>query len=400
MTEKAKRICILGGGFGGLYTALRLDQLQWQKATRPEIIIIDKNDRFLFSPLLYELVTGEMQSWEVAPSFADLLAETQIQFKQAVCTDIDLTHNRLIFENQESLSYDYLVLGVGGKTAINGISGVKEYAIPFKTLEDAYRLQNRLKTLEESNQDRLRIVVAGAGTSGIELACKLVDRLGERGKIRIVDRNKTLLKNATPTTQEIAREALSQRKIWLDLETEIKAIRETELDLEYREQIDTIPVDLVIWTGGTQMVEWVQHLPLEKSEKGQLKITETLQIPHYPHLFAVGDIADYRDEKGTPISPTAQLALQQADYCAWNLWAILENRPLLPFRYQNLGEMLTLGTDDAIINGLGLELKGNLAYITRRLIYLYRLPTLKHQLTVGLNWITQPLLNLFTQPNG
>ncbi|MEO1692640.1 MAG: NAD(P)/FAD-dependent oxidoreductase, partial [Cyanobacteria bacterium J06631_6] len=72
------------------------------------------------------------------------------------------------------------------------------------------------------------------------------------------------------------------------------------------------------------------------------------------------------------------------------------NRPLLPFRYQPLGEMMTLGTDNATINGLGLKLDGPAAYVARRLVYLYRLPTLKHQLTVGFNWITQPLVELLS----
>ncbi len=93
---------------------------------------------------------------------------------------------------------------------------------------------------------------------------------------------------------------------------------------------------------------------------------------------------------------TAQAALQQADCVAWNVWASLTERPLLPFRYNHMGEMLTLGQSTATLTGLGLKLDGPAAYLARRLIYLYRMPTLEHQLKVGLHWVTKPLISLLT----
>src|SRR5207237_10482690 len=95
MTEQTTRICILGGGFGGLYTALRLSQLPWEKPQRPEIILIDHNDRFLFSPLLYELLTGELQTWAIAPPFEELLENTVVRFTQAAVAAIDGDERRV-----------------------------------------------------------------------------------------------------------------------------------------------------------------------------------------------------------------------------------------------------------------------------------------------------------------
>ena len=82
MTQQQPRICILGGGFGGLYTALRLSQLPFSKTEKPEIVLVDRRDRFLFVPLLYELLTGELQTWEIAPPFAELLQNTGVRFCQ------------------------------------------------------------------------------------------------------------------------------------------------------------------------------------------------------------------------------------------------------------------------------------------------------------------------------
>lgn len=123
---------------------------------------------------------------------------------------------------------------------------------------------------------------------------------------------------------------------------------------------------------------------------GKIEINPYLQVFGMPHLWAIGDLAACQDEKGNRLPATAQVAIQQADYCAWNIWATIENRPLLPFKYQPLGEMLALGVDNATIQALGLPLSGSLAYLARRLIYLYRLPSIEHQMAVAFSWMTTP----------
>ena len=395
MSEKS-RICIIGGGFGGLYTALRLSQFPWESEQKPEITLIDKSDRFLFSPLLYELVTEEMQSWEIAPPFAELLTNTNIIFHQGCVTDIDIKTKQVILENETTIEYDKLVLSTGGKTPVEMVTGAKEYAIPFRSLDDAYRLQEKLRLLEEANPDKIRVAVVGGGYSGVELACKLADRLGEKGRIRIIDRGNQILKDSSDFNRETAIKALEKNHIWQDLETEVAQVDADSISLIYKGQTDVIPVDLVLWTVGNQVSKLIQKLPLAHNEGGMLEIEPTLQAKGRDDIYALGDVVECYDTDGKLLPATAQVAFQQSDYCAWNLWASATNRPLLSFRYQPLGEMMTLGVDNATINGLGLKLDGSLAYVARRLIYLYRLPTLKHQLTVGLNWITQPIVELLS----
>ena len=394
--SKKLRICIVGGGFGGLYTALRLSEFPWAEEDKPEITLIDKSDRFLFSPLLYELVTEEMQSWEIAPPFAELLSNTEVLFHQGSVTDIDIEAKQVTLEDARIISYDKLVLATGGKTPVDIVPGAKEYALPFRSLNDAYRLQEELRLLEEANPDKIRIAVVGGGYSGVELACKLADRLGEKGRIRIIDRGTEILKDSSEFNRETAVKALEKNQIWQDLETEVERVESDSISLIYKGQIDTIPVDLVLWTVGNQVSELINKLSLPQNNQGLLEIEPTLLVKGRGDIFALGDAAHNYDSEGNPLPATAQVAFQQSDYCAWNIWALATNRPLLSFRYQPLGEMMTLGTDNATINGLGLKLDGSMAYIARRLIYLYRLPTLKHQLTVGLNWITQPLVELLS----
>jgi demethylphylloquinone reductase len=392
----ATRICIVGGGFGGLYTALRLSEFPWQSADKPEITLIDQSDRFLFSPLLYELITEEMQSWEIAPPFAELLANTGIIFQQGSVTEIDIEGKQVTLHNEQKIDYDKLVLSTGGRTPVESTPGAKDYALPFRSLNDAYRLQEKLRLLEESDRDRIRIAVVGGGYSGVELACKLADRLGDKGRIRIIDRGTQILKDSSEFNRETAIKALEKNQIWQDLETEVEQVASDSITLIYKGQADTIPVDIVLWTVGNRVSELINKLPLPQNEQGLLEIEPTLLVKGREDIFALGDAANSYDGDGKPLPATAQVAFQQSDYCAWNIWASATNRPLLSFRYQPLGEMMTLGTDNATINGLGLKLDGPMAYVARRLIYLYRLPTLKHQLTVGFNWITQPIVELLS----
>ncbi len=405
MSQSRNRICILGGGFGGLYTALRLSQLPWDHQFVPEIVLVDQRDRFLFTPLLYELLTDELQTWEIAPPFMEILADTKIQFVQGTVTDINFETQQVKLADQEDLNYDKLVLALGGRTPLEMVSGAAEFAFPFHSLKDAYQLDDQLRSLENSDspsetlrdREKIRIAIVGGGYSGVELACKLRDRLRDRARIRIIERGDMILKASPEFNRETAKKALEEREIWIDLETTVEKITESEITLLYKGKADQIPVDVVIWTVGTAVSELIKNLNLPQNKQGKIKVEPTLQVEGQDSIFALGDLASCRDASGQVVPTTAQVAFQQSDYCAWNIWASLTGRPLLPFKYYSLGEMLVLGTDNASLTSEGVKLDGMLAYLARRLAYLSRMPTPEHQLTVGSNWITQPFSKLLSQ---
>lgn len=397
MTQQPARICILGGGFGGLHTALRLSQLPWESTQKPEIVLVDQSDRFLFSPLLYELLTGELQTWEIAPPFEELLQNTGVRFCQSIVSEIDIDQQRVHLQNSQEIPYDRLVLALGGETPLDLVPGASSHAYPFRSVADAYNLEERLRVLEESPADKIRIAIVGGGYSGVELACKLADRLGERGRFRLVELSDQILRTSPEFNREAARKALDARGVFIDLETKVESITQDSISLDYKNQVDTIPVDLVIWTVGTRVSPVVKNLPLKQNQRGQITTTATLQVVDHPEIFALGDLADSHDIEGQQVPATAQAAFQQADYTAWNIWATLSDRPLLPFRYQQLGEMMTLGIDNATLTGLGVKLEGSLAAVARRLAYLYRMPTLDHQLKVGFNWLARPIIEILAK---
>ncbi|HIK43748.1 MAG TPA: NAD(P)/FAD-dependent oxidoreductase [Leptolyngbyaceae cyanobacterium M65_K2018_010] len=390
MADAPQSICILGGGFGGLYTALRLSQLPWDGPT-PTVTLVDHRDRFLFLPLLYELVTEELHTWEIAPPYAELLAGTQVRFRQADVSQVDLDQRRVSLSDGSTLTYDRLVLALGGTTPMDRAPGVAEHALAFRTLEDAYRLKERLRLLEASGADKIRVAVVGGGYSGVELACKVAGHLGDRGRVRLVEQTDTILRTSSEYNRQVAQQALSDLGVWVDLETAVAEVTADTISLTFRDQTDILPVDLVLWTVGTQVNPIMAQLPLKHNERQQIVVQPTLEVVDRPGVYALGDGADCRDGEGQQMPGTAQVAIQQADFVGWNIWASLSDRPQLPFRYRHLGEMLTLGSDRATLTGLGLQLDGELAHVARRLAYLYRMPTLTHQVRVGLSWMTKPL---------
>jgi demethylphylloquinone reductase len=311
MTQQPAKICILGGGFGGLYTALRLSQLPWESNQKPEIVLVDKGDRFVFLPLLYEILTGELQTWEIAPPFEELLQNTGVRFCQAVVSDIDINQQQVHLEDGVQLSYDRLVLGLGGETPMDLVPGAASHAYPFRSINDAYRLEERLRVLEESDAEKIRVAIIGGGYSGVELACKLSERLGEKGRFRLIEATDQILRTSPEFNREAARKALEKRGVFMDLETKVESITEDTIALNYKTQVDIIPVDLVIWTVGTRVNPVVKALSLKQNQRSQITTLPTLQAIDHPEIFALGDLADCRDAEGQQVPTTAQVAFNK-----------------------------------------------------------------------------------------
>ncbi|GET42128.1 NAD(P)/FAD-dependent oxidoreductase [Microseira wollei] len=394
------KICILGGGFGGLYTALYLRRFPWAKSPDCQITLVEQKERFLFTPLLYELVTGELKPWEIAPSFDKLLAKKNIQFCQATIEGVDLKARQVKLLGGERLSYDYLVLAVGGKTHTDGVPGAAQYALPFRTLADARYLDERLRSLEATDLPQIRVATIGGGASGVELACKVADRLGKRGHILLVERGAQILKPFPSGLRRGAYRALQARQIQVELRTGVDAIAPNQITLVRDNRFTPLAVDLVLWTAGTKSIDWVSHLDCQQNDRGQLLTLPTLQLVDYPEVLALGDMAEIQYPKAQRIPATAQVAYQQADCAAHNLKALIKRRPLRHFRYLHLGDMLTLGVNAAVVSSFGINIEGRLASITRQLVYLQRLPTLRHRLQVLWHWIVSGCKNLLLLSNG
>ncbi|NEP04386.1 MULTISPECIES: NAD(P)/FAD-dependent oxidoreductase [Okeania] len=376
----ATKICILGGGFGGLYTALYLQSFRGFKHKNCQIILIDSQDHIVFTPLLYEVITDELKTWEIAPSFDKLLKNKDIQFCQDTVEDIDLKTSQVKLLEGGNLPYDYLVIAVG---VTNGkIPNGAENVLTFRTLADTQRLEQKLQSLENSSQEKILVSIVGGGPSGVELAGKIADRLGKRGEIRLIERGKEILKSFTPATRKNAQRALDKRNVLISLQTGVNAIETDKITILQAGETAVIPTDLILWTAGTQMRELVKNLDCSHNSRGQLICEPTLQLVDYPEVFALGDVAEISYPNNQQLPATAQVAYQQASQAAKNLWKTLNNKRPRPFHYLHLGEMITLGMNTAAISSFGISLSGSFAALVRLGVYIQRLPTLSHKFKV------------------
>ncbi|MDJ0660878.1 MAG: NAD(P)/FAD-dependent oxidoreductase [Crocosphaera sp.] len=379
-------ICVLGGGFSGLYTALYLSNHPQVKSGEWKITLVERNDNFVFTPLLYELITGELQRWEIAPTYQKLLAGTSIKFCQQIVKKIDLDNRQVKLDNDDSLNYDYLVLGLGTQNRWVDIPGLKDHALTFRTLQDLEQLQAKIHYLETLDRKHLRVAIIGGGPNGVELSCKLADRLEKRAEVLLIDRGNQILKGFSQGVRNASYRALGSRRVQLYLNTNVKEIKEDFIILNHSEQTINVPVDMVIWVAGTQSRKLIKYLNCQQTNSGQLLTNSRLQLIDYPEVFALGDLAQIGNTK-TSIPATAQAAYQQASCAAKNITAIIEGKPLQSFKYLHLGDMLTLGRRTAIISSYGINISGQLGGMMRRLAYIFRLPTMRHRFQVLRNFV-------------
>ncbi|MFQ4135556.1 NAD(P)/FAD-dependent oxidoreductase [Nodosilinea sp. PGN35] len=389
----AVKICIVGGGFGGLYCALALHQRLRQSPRPISITLVEPRDRFHFTPLLYELLTQELAPWEIAPAYRDLLQHTNLDLRQDWAEHIDLAQQTVTLRHGEPLAYDYLVMALGSQMRPPATPGSQAHTLPFVTLQDAERLERRLADLEA--RSTVRVVVAGAGPSGVELACKLSDRLGPRGQITVVDRRGEILRSYPQRLQRAAARALAKRGVEVYLDAAIEAVDAGGLTFGYAGQPRYCSADLILWTVGTVPRSWPGSAPLQPTPFGQCPVRPTLQLLDHPNVFVLGDMAampapgrnSQRDPSRNRAPTTAQAAYQAGPAVAYNLLALIANRPLRPFVYNHLGDMLTLGQGEAVVCGFGLCITGRLGGVSRRWAYWLRLPTHAHRWRVLKHWL-------------
>ncbi len=361
-------VVVIGGGFAGLMTALFLSSSK----PSPKIILIDPRSRFVFSPLLYELLSDELQLWEVAPTYRSLLVGKGISFVQDLAVNIDFSNKSVLTSAGEAIQYDQLVICSGAKPNTYGIPGVAENAFQFSRLEDVANLKALIDQFNISNGSDEAIVIAGAGPSGIELACKIADLLHSQTQIHLIEMGERVLPNGKSFNQEQAMSALKKRKINLQLETKLLKVTPDILELEHNSETSFLPYKRLIWTAGSKS-SCPAGLPKNIFHKNSIAINSHFEVIGMKNVFAIGDVAV---DINNPIGGTAQVAMQQAELLCKNLIAIRKSEPLQNFRFIDRGEMLSLGIGEATITASGLTLAGPIAFQLRRLIYLSRMPSL------------------------
>ncbi len=396
---KKPRIVVLGAGFGGLYTVYDLVSAgahHWA-----DITLVDEKDHFLFTPLLYEVLTREIDDWHIAPKLASIFPPGWVDVVQGRVTAVDPAARRLTLVSdsdtvvvKRTLEYDSLVVALGSRNETFGIPGVAEWTIPFRSLADAHRLKARVQevlneTERSSDPTTLEFAVIGAGPSGVEITAKLADlMIRERSRrragpsvarIHLIELAEEILPGTGSSLVDLARAALAERGVIMHLKQRVVSCNAEGVTLEGGA---VIPAKTLIWTAGTGISSIGKSFSRETDRRGRLMVDPTLEVTGLPGVFALGDNAAFPDK----LPATAQVAIRQARTAAANVRAYLGGRALTEFEFQPVGEMLTLGIDTAAANILGVRFNGLAGSIFRRAFYLSTFPSWEHQVRVGISW--------------
>ena len=382
MKKIKKPIVIVGSGFGGVNAALHL------RKNNPNcsILVIDSKTQFEFKPLLYEVLSDEIKSWEVNPSFDSIYSNSGITFIRNHVKFIDFDKKFLILQDDLKVQFEYLVLSTGSSPNYFSIKGVREYCSFFNTNKDQLNLKKRLdQTISVGKSNKIFII--GAGPSGVELSCKVSDLYKSKFEVNIVEKTSEILNNSKIFNKEEAEKTIAKKNINLMKNYSVVEINDQQILLSNNlNQVEKFPYFDVIWTAGIKpnLPEFKQQI---QKINNKILINNNLQLNDYPNIFVLGDISQVESNNSYPV--TAQVAMQQGEHVALNLKLLINNEKLLPFKFKDNGEMMSLGIGEATISGLGLTFSGKLAYDLRRIIYASKMPKIEKSLKSTTSWFLE-----------
>jgi NADH dehydrogenase len=411
MTTDRTRILIVGGGFGGVYTALTLEKHFGHDAT-VDIALVSKENYLTFQPMLPEVISGSIGLVDTITPIRRLCPNTHLYTRTV--EKIDLERKRVLatagFGSRPfELDYDHLVIALGNVTSFAGQPGLAEHALPFKYLGDALALRNRvIHTLEEADiepdpevrRTLLTFVVAGGGFSGVEAVAELNDFVraaaksfhhikGEEIRVVLLHAQGLILPELPKSLAEFAQRLLMKRGVEIKLNTRLHGATTDAALLTGGERIATRTLVSTVPSAPNPLVA---ALPCKK-ERGRIVVDRHLELPDNPGVWAVGDCAWILDAKtGEPCPPTAQHAIREAKCLAGNIVASLRGEAKKAFSFTALGKMGSLGHRSAVAEVFGIKISGFLAWWLWRTVYLMKLPGLDRKIRVATDWTLDLLL--------
>ncbi|KQL21072.1 NAD(P)/FAD-dependent oxidoreductase [Cytobacillus solani] len=381
--RKAK-IVILGAGYGGLMTATRL-----QKAVgtnEAEIVLVNKNSYHYETTWLHEASAGTLHHDRVRYDIKNVIDTNKVDFIQGTAVEIKTEDKKVILENGE-IDYDFLVVALGGESETFGIKGLKEYAFSIVNVNAARQIREHIEyqfatynTEEEKKDERLTIVVGGAGFTGIEFLGELGNRIPELCKEYDVDFQKVkvicveaapmVLPGFDPELVNYAVAYLEKKGVEFRIGTAIKeATPEGIIVGKGEEEVEEIKAGTVVWAAGIRGNSIIEKSGFE-AMRGRVKVHSDLRAPGHDHVFIIGDSSlVINEEINRPYPPTAQIAMQQGETCARNLVALIRNKSdLETFKPDIKGTVCSLGEDDAIGVAFGKKMIGTKASFMKKMI--------------------------------
>ncbi len=410
--SKKQNILILGGGFGGAYTAMHLQS--YLRQGKFEITLINRENYFVFQPMLAEVVGGSLDILDTINPLRKLLPKTKLYVREIEA--IDIPNKKVILtpkftHKTVEVPFDHLVFALGNVTDFRGMPGLHEHALPFKNLADSLTIRNQLIDVIEAascesnatlRKQLLTFVVGGGGFSGTEVVAELNDFVHKLVKkhpsidpneIRVVlahSKDRLMERELSPSLGKYAGKLLKKRGVDVRFQVRLRAATPEEAILDNGERI---PCKTIISTVPSSPNPLIAGLDL-KIEKGRIVTNRMMQAEGRTDIWALGDCAAIPKPLNDGFyGPTAQFAIRQAKRLAKNIVAEIDGGVKKHFCFKPLGMMGALGHHSAVAEILGVfKFSGIFAWLLWRFVYLMKLPGLSRKLKVALSWILDTIV--------
>jgi NADH dehydrogenase len=411
MSERWK-VVIIGGGFGGLSAAQRLN------SDLVDVTLIDRRNYHLFQPLLYQVATGSLSAGEVASPLRSVLSrQKNTRVWLGTVVDIDPDSKRVFLADGAIVPYDSLIVAAGSQTSYFGHNEWQEWAPGMKSVEEATAIRHKIlyafevaERLSDPVQRRawLTFVIVGAGPTGVELSGAIAEIARqtlkndfrsihpEEAQIILLDGAPRVLMPFPEDLAEKASRSLAKLGVEVRCGAMVKRVDKEGLTIDSGGQTDSIAAKTVVWAGGITASPLgkilASHTKAETDKGGRVKVKPDLTIPSCPDIYVVGDLASAMDEKGKPLPGVAQVAMQGGAHAAKAILRKVKGQRDLPgFRYFDKGSLAVIGRAAAVADVFGLRISGFLAWLVWAFIHVLYLVSFQSRILVFIQWAIQDL---------
>ena len=403
MTQtQPQHIVVLGSGFAGLTVCKNL------RMASVRITLVDRQNHHLFQPLLYQVAMAGLSAPEIAQPIRSILCDQKnVSVLLDEVLDIQLASRTVVLRKQ-TLTYDYLVVALGGVTTYFGHPEWEALAPGLKSLGDAVKIRRQIllafekaeTEVDPAVQRRLMTtVVVGGGPTGVELAGALVElcryvlkedfrRIDpEKARVVLIEASPVVLSNFPQDLAEEATRTLCEMGVEVHTRCKVKNISPGLVELDTGELIEA---ENVLWAAGVGASPLTRKLGTELDRAGRVKVQPDCSVAGYPEVFAIGDLASLTQADGTPVPGVSPAAIQMAQHVSRIIKGEMldglapADRP--SFRYWDKGSMATIGRSAAVAQIGNLHLTGFVAWMVWLLVHLLFLIGMRNKVAVVLQW--------------
>lgn len=396
-----KKVIVIGAGFGGLQAVKKLSGYK-----KIDITLIDRKNHHLFQPLLYQVATAVLSPADIAiPSRSLMQRKKNVTVLMDEVTSID-TDKKEITLGDKRIHYDFLIIAAGARTGYFGKPEIMKHTFGLKNLRDALRIRNRLLMCFEEAENHpaeadrlLKFIIIGGGPTGVELAGSIAELSHNilnddfrnidtrKAEILLIEAGSDLIPTFNRELSVYTKQKLEKRNVKVLLNTRVVKIEPDKVYVKGLDGEREFEASLILWTAGVEAVPLTLNTGLPISRNNRFKVNKYCSFDKYPEIFAIGDIAEFKNEDGKILPGVSAVAMQEGRYAARAIIREIKGNPKIPFRYFNKGNMATIGRKDAVAEIGNLKFTGFTGWIMWLFVHLFYQVGFKNKISILLTWI-------------